>query len=167
MAPMLIRRSDDRGLVDKGWVRSRHTFSFGRYHHPDHNGFHSLIVLNEDWIEPAQGFERHAHSDTEIVTYLVSGELEHQDSLGNHQRLRAGEVMTTTTGRGLAHTESNPSPDQVLHLWQIWLLPERKRREPACAHRSFSRADKQDRFCLVVSRSGRDGSLRLGLDLEL
>jgi redox-sensitive bicupin YhaK (pirin superfamily) len=162
-----LRRSAERGLVDKGWVRSLHSFNFGRHYHPDHGGFRSLIVLNEDWIQPAQGFEPHAHSDTEIITYVLAGQLSHEDNLGNRHLLGPGDVMATTTGRGLLHTETNPSPDQELYLWQIWLLPERKRRAPACAHRHFSAEDKGGRLCLVVSRDGRQDSLRLGVDADL
>jgi redox-sensitive bicupin YhaK (pirin superfamily) len=162
-----LRRSAERGLVDKGWVRSLHSFNFGRHYHPDHGGFRSLIVFNEDWIQPGQGFEPHAHSDTEIITYVLAGQLSHEDNLGNRHLLGPGDVMATTTGRGLLHTETNPSPDQVLHLLQIWLLPERKRRAPACSHRAFTEADKRGRMCLVVSRDGREGSLRLGVDADL
>jgi hypothetical protein len=164
---MRVRRSHERGEVHKGWVRSLHTFSFGRYDDPAHRGFRSLIVLNEDWIAPGHGFERHAHSDTEIVTCVLAGPLLHEDSLGGRHVLGPGEVMATTTGRGLAHSESNASASELVHLLQIWLLPLRKRRPPTCAHRHFGDEEKRARLCLLVSRDARDGSLALGQDVDL
>src|SRR5262245_48145263 len=121
---MQIRRAGDRGHADHGWLDTYHTFSFADYHAPDHMGFRSLRVMNEDRVEPGAGFGMHPHRDMEIVTYVLTGSLEHKDSLGSGSVLRPGELQRMTAGTGILHSEFNPSATKPVHLYQIWLLPE-------------------------------------------
>src|SRR5437763_9745090 len=125
-----VRRSSDRGHFDHGWLDTRHSFSFGDYYDPEHMGFRSLRVLNEDWVAPGQGFGLHPHRDMEIVTCVLEGALEHKDSLGSGSVLRPGEMQRMTAGTGIRHSEFNPSDREPVHLIQVWLLPERKGLRP-------------------------------------
>jgi redox-sensitive bicupin YhaK (pirin superfamily) len=162
-----IRRSEDRGRTQLDWLDSRHTFSFGDYYDPDHMGFGALRVINDDRVKPAAGFGTHPHRDMEIVTYVLEGELEHKDSLGNGSRIPAGEVQRMTAGTGILHSEFNPSPAEAVHLLQIWLLPERRGLTPSYEQRHFSAEEKSGRLRLVASRNGRDKSVRVQQDVDL
>jgi redox-sensitive bicupin YhaK (pirin superfamily) len=162
-----IIQSESRGSADHGWLKARHTFSFAEYYDPARIHFGSLRVINEDRIAPGQGFGTHPHRDMEIVTYIVSGSIEHKDSMGNGTVIKAGEVQRMTAGTGVLHSEFNHSRDEELHLLQIWILPERKALEPGYEQTLFPREDKLNRLRLVGSRDGRDGSLTIHQDVDL
>src|SRR6185437_15182324 len=125
-----IRKASERGHFDHGWLDTYHTFSFGDYYDLEHMGFRSLRVMNEDRVDPGQGFGMHGHRDMEIITYVLSGSLQHRDSLGNGSAIRPGELQRMTAGTGVRHSEVNPSPTEPVHLYQIWLLPERAGLKP-------------------------------------
>jgi len=162
-----IIRSDTRGGADHGWLKAKHTFSFAEYHNPERVHFGQLRVINEDRIAPAQGFGTHPHKDMEIVTYIISGAIEHKDSMGNGTTIRAGEVQRMTAGTGVMHSEFNHSKDEELHLLQIWIFPEEKDLEPGYEQTLFAREDKLNRLRLIGSRDGRDGSLTIHQDVDL
>jgi quercetin 2,3-dioxygenase len=159
-----IRKANDRGDADHGWLKSRHTFSFGGYHDPRHMGFGALRVINEDRVQPSRGFGTHPHRDMEIVSYVVSGELGHRDTIGTGSVIRPGEVQLMSAGSGIAHSEMNPSPTTPVHFLQIWLIPERNGTAPRYDQRDFGR---DPGLRLVASPDGRDGSLRIGQDVDL
>ena len=162
-----IIRSDTRGSADHGWLKAKHTFPFAEYHDPERVHFGQLRVINEDRIAPAQGFGTHPHKDMEIVTYIISGAIEHKDSMGNGTTIRAGEVQRMTAGTGVMHSEFNHSKDKELHLLQIWMFPERKNLEPGYEQTLFTREDKLNRLRLIGSREGRDGSITIHQDVDL
>lgn len=162
-----IRRGRDRGHFNHGWLDTYHTFSFGDYFDPDQMAFRSLRVMNEDRVQPGQGFGMHGHRDMEIVTYVLSGALEHRDSLGNGSVLRPGELQRMTAGSGIRHSEFNPSASEPVHLYQIWLLPERKGLEPSYDQRPFPAAGRRGKWQLTASPDGRDGSLAIRQDAEI
>jgi redox-sensitive bicupin YhaK (pirin superfamily) len=162
-----IIRSDARGGADHGWLKAKHTFSFAEYHNPQRVHFGQLRVINEDRIAPAQGFGTHPHKDMEIVTYIISGAIEHKDSMGNGTTIHAGEVQRMTAGTGVMHSEFNHSKDEELHLLQIWIFPEEKDLEPGYEQTLFAREDKLNRLRLLGSRDGRDGSLTIHQDVDL
>ncbi len=162
-----IRKADERGHFDHGWLDTRHTFSFSRYHDPRYMGFRALRVINEDRVQPGQGFGTHGHEDMEIVTYVLSGALAHRDSLGTGSTLRPGELQRMTAGTGITHSEFNPSPTERVHLYQIWLLPEREGLEPSYEQRTFSDEERHNRLRLVASPDGTDGSLTIRQDARL
>ncbi len=162
-----IRKSNDRGAANIGWLDSRHTFSFADYHDADHMGFGSLRVINEDWIEPGQGFGTHGHQDMEIITYVISGALEHKDSMQNGSVMRYGDVQRMTAGTGIQHSEFNHSDAEQVHLLQIWILPEESALEPGYEQTSFSIDEKTDQLRLIGSQDGRNGSIRIHQDLNL
>ena len=162
-----IIRSNSRGAADHGWLKSRHTFSFADYHNPAMMGFAALRVVNEDWIEPGKGFGTHPHRDMEIVTYMIEGALEHKDNMGNGSIIRPGELQRMTAGTGVLHSEFNHSNEDQAHLLQIWILPEQKGLEPGYEQKLFPPEQKQNQWCLVGSRDGRDGSLTIHQDLNL
>lgn len=164
---MTIRRSADRGHFDHGWLDTHHTFSFADYYDPAHRGFRSLRVINEDWVQPGQGFGMHPHRDMEIITVVVSGELEHKDSLGNGAVIRPGEVQVMTAGRGIVHSEFNPSPTTPVHLLQIWIRPDRANLDPGWSQRDFSTKESRDQWKLVVSSDARMGSLSIHQDASI
>lgn len=164
---MDIIRSDNRGSADHGWLHAKHTFSFADYHNPDRVHFGKLRVINEDRIAPAQGFDTHPHRDMEIVTYIISGAIEHKDSMGNGTVIRAGEVQRMTAGTGVLHSEFNHSQDEELHLLQIWIFPESKNLEPGYEQTLFSRDQKLNQLKLIGSRDGRDGSITIHQDVDL
>ncbi len=158
--------SDSRGSANLGWLDTRHSFSFADYHDPERMGFGSLRVINEDRIAAGTGFGTHPHRDMEIVTYVIDGELEHEDSMGNGSKIRAGDVQRMTAGTGILHSEINAS-GRTTHLLQIWILPEATGLEPGYEQKAFAREDKQNRWCLLGSRDGRDGSLTIHQDIKL
>ena len=162
-----VIRSDSRGTADHGWLKSKHTFSFADYHNPSMMGFGKLRVINEDWIEPGKGFGTHPHRDMEIVTYMVEGALEHKDSMGNGSVIRPGELQRMTAGTGVLHSEFNASQTDKAHLLQIWILPEQNGLEPGYEQKLFPVEEKRNRWRLVGSRDGRDGSLTIHQDIEL
>jgi quercetin 2,3-dioxygenase len=162
-----VRRSEDRGHADHGWLVSHHTFSFSSYQDPAHMGFRALRVLNDDRVVPGQGFGTHPHSDFEIISYVVEGALEHQDSMGNGSVIQAGDVQRMTAGTGVTHSEFNHSKTESVRFLQIWVVPERRGLTPGYEQRRFGDDDKRDRLRLVVSPEGKDGSLRLHQDVSL
>ncbi|HKJ20409.1 MAG TPA: pirin family protein [Woeseiaceae bacterium] len=162
-----IIRSDDRGSADHGWLQARHTFSFAEYRNPERMHFGKVRVINEDRIAPGQGFATHPHNDMEIVTYIISGAIEHKDSMGNGTVISAGEVQRMTAGTGVLHSEFNHSKEEELHLLQIWIFPEEKNLTPGYEQTLFSREEKLNRLRLVGSRDGREGSVTIHQDVDL
>jgi redox-sensitive bicupin YhaK (pirin superfamily) len=162
-----VRKAAERGHFNHGWLDTYHTFSFGDYYDPAYLGFRSLRVINDDRVQPGQGFGMHGHRDMEIVTYVLDGALEHRDSLGNGSVLRPGELQHMTAGTGVRHSEFNPSDREAVHLYQIWLLPERKGLKPSYEQKAFSEEERRGRLRLVASPRGEDGSLRIHQDAQL
>ncbi|MEL7312610.1 MAG: pirin family protein [Pseudomonadota bacterium] len=162
-----IRSAEQRGVANFGWLDSRHTFSFGHYYDPDHMGFGPLRVINEDKVEPGQGFATHGHSDMEIISYVLDGALEHKDSLGTGSIIKPGDVQRMSAGTGVRHSEYNASKTDPVHFLQIWIIPDRKGLEPSYEQTTFSQEDKQGRLRLVGSRDGRDGSVTIHQDVDL
>ena len=162
-----IRKADKRGHFDHGWLDTYHTFSFGDYYDPAHMGFRSLRVINDDRVQPGQGFGMHGHRDMEIITYVLDGELQHKDSMGNGSILRPGELQHMSAGTGVRHSEFNPSDREGVHLYQIWLLPERKGLEPSYEQKAFADEERQGIFRLVASPTGEEGSLTIRQDARL
>jgi redox-sensitive bicupin YhaK (pirin superfamily) len=162
-----IRKSADRGHFDHGWLDTYHTFSFGDYHDPDQMGFRSLRVVNEDRVQPGRGFGMHGHRDMEIVTYVVSGQLEHKDNMGNGSIIRPGQLQRMTAGTGVRHSEFNPSDKEPVHLYQIWLLPARKGLPPSYEELAWADEKKRDGFRLLASPDGGEGALTLHQDARL
>ncbi len=162
-----VRKAAERGHFDHGWLDTYHTFSFADYYDPAHMGFRSLRVINDDRVAPGQGFGMHGHRDMEIVTYVLDGALEHQDSMGNGSIIRAGELQRMTAGTGVRHSEFNPSHTEWVHLYQIWLLPQRKGLTPSYEQLAVAEDEKRSRFRLVASPDGADGSLTIHQDARL
>ncbi len=161
-----IRRTDERGHANHGWLDTQFTFSFAEYFDPKFMGFRSLRVINEDHIEADQGFPKHGHRDMEIITYVISGELSHRDSMGNGETVRPNEIQRMTAGTGVLHSEYS-SPTEKTHLLQIWILPEKDRLEPSYEQKFFPPEEKQDKLKLVASRGGDDGSVHINQDVKL
>ena len=164
---MTIRRSADRGGGDYGWLKTRHTFSFNDYHDPRWMGFRSLRVINEDWVAPGGGFPTHPHRDMEIITYVLSGKLEHRDSLGTGSVILPGDGQRMTAGRGIRHSEANPSSTESVHLLQIWILPDENGHEPGYEQKSFPEAEKRGKLRLIASNDGAEGSVKINQDAKL
>jgi len=156
-----IRKAEERGHADHGWLNAYHTFSFAGYHDAAYMGFRSLRVMNEDRVQPGQGFGTHPHHDMEIVTYVLEGALEHQDSMGNGEVLRPGEFQRMSAGTGITHSEFNPSQTELLHLYQIWLMPEQKGIEPSYEQRRFNDVGRTNQLRLVASPDAAEGSLKI------
>lgn len=164
---LTIRSAQDRGVANFGWLDSRHTFSFGNYHDPKYMGFADLRVINEDFVDPGQGFPTHGHQDMEIVTYILDGALEHKDSIGTGSTIFPGDVQRMSAGTGIRHSEFNASQSENVHLLQIWILPEKKGIEPSYEQKHFTEADKRGKLRLVGSPDGRDGSVVIHQDIDL
>ncbi|MEO0480465.1 MAG: pirin family protein [Planctomycetota bacterium] len=162
-----VRRSDDRGHANHGWLDSYHTFSFADYMDPRFMGVGHLRVINEDRVEPAKGFPTHGHRDMEILSYVLSGVLEHKDSMGNGSQMRPGDVQLMSAGTGVTHSEFNASQSEGLHFLQMWIGPKERGTEPRYEQKSFSVEDRSGRLRLVVSPDGADGSLTIGQDARL
>lgn len=162
-----IRPAQERGAANFGWLDSKHTFSFGNYYDPKHMGFASLRVINDDKIQAKGGFPTHGHQDMEIVTYVLSGSLKHEDSIGNGSIIQPGDVQRMSAGTGILHSEFNASATDSVHLLQIWLLPEQAGLEPSYEQTYFAPEEKQGRLRLVGSRDGRDGSVTIHQDVNL
>jgi redox-sensitive bicupin YhaK (pirin superfamily) len=164
---LTIRKSEDRGHFDFGWLDTRHTFSFGDYYDPRHVGFRALRVINEDVVRGGGGFGTHPHRDMEIVTYVLSGALAHEDSMGNGSTIRPDDVQRMSAGTGVTHSERNGSPSVPVHLLQIWLLPARPGTPPSYEQKAFPAEEKRGRLRLVGARDGRDGAVTIHQDVAL
>ena len=162
-----VRRSKDRGHADHGWLDTYHTFSFASYQDRKHMHFSDLRVMNEDVVAPGRGFSTHEHDNMEIVTYVLSGELAHRDSLGSTEVLRPGEVQRMSAGSGIAHSEFNPSRTEPVHLLQIWLFPAEENTTPSYEQKAFPIKEEPNRLHLLVSPGGENGSLKIGQDTRL
>ncbi len=162
-----LRKAEDRGVADHGWLKSFHTFSFADYYDPAHMGVGNLRVINDDRIAPGTGFGTHGHRDMEIVSYVLEGELAHRDSMGNGAAIRPGEVQRMTAGTGVRHSEFNHAQGQATHFLQIWLLPSRAGLEPGYEQKAFAEADKRGRLRLVAAPDGRDGAVTLHADASI
>ena len=162
-----IIRAESRGAADHGWLKAKHSFSFADYFDPSRMGFASIRVINEDRIEPGQGFGTHPHKDMEIVTYIIDGALEHKDSMGNGSVIRAGDVQRMTAGTGVHHSEFNHSETETVHLLQIWILPEENSLQPGYEQQHFDRKDKLNQWRLIASRDARESSMRVHQAVDL
>ncbi len=162
-----VRRANERGHFNHGWLDTYHTFSFSRYFDRRHMGFRALRVMNEDWIAAGRGFGTHDHDDMEIVTYVLEGSLAHRDSLGSGDILKPGELQRMTAGTGISHSEFNASETEPVHLYQIWLLPERPGLTPSYEQKAIPAEERHNRLRLVASPDGRDGSLTIHQDARL
>lgn len=162
-----LRRDEERGHANHGWLDSWHSFSFAGYHDPRHMGFGSLRVINEDWINAGAGFGTHGHRDMEIITYVLEGELAHRDSMGNGSVIRPGDVQRMSAGRGVQHSEANPSQVNRTHLLQIWIEPNVTGIDPGYEEKRFSPDQKRGRLQLIASPDGADGSVLIHQDARL
>lgn len=161
---MTIRPAEQRGHAEHGWLDSHHTFSFANYFDPQHMGFRALRVINEDRVDPGQGFGKHSHHDMEIISYVLDGALEHRDSLGTGSVIRPGDVQRMSAGTGVAHSEFNASKTDRVHFLQIWLIPSERGVKPSYEQKTFGREEKDGKLRLVASHDGRDGSLTIHTD---
>jgi quercetin 2,3-dioxygenase len=164
---MQVRRSDERGLAEHGWLHSRHSFSFAEYYDPNFMGWGNLRVINEDRIAPGTGFGTHGHRDMEIISYVLKGELAHQDSMGNIESISPGEVQRMSAGSGVRHSEFNHAPNQTTHFLQIWIEPNQRGIAPSYEQKRFSDEEKTGRLRLVASPNGAEGSVTIHADAAL
>jgi len=164
---LTIRRAKERGHFNHGWLNTYHTFSFDQYHDPRYMGFRNLRVINEDFVSPGFGFPTHGHRDMEIITYILEGALKHEDSMGNGSVIRPGDVQRMTAGTGVRHSEQNASKEQLVHLLQIWILPNEKNLSPGYEQKAFSTDERRDRFRLIASEDGREGSVKVHQDVSV
>jgi redox-sensitive bicupin YhaK (pirin superfamily) len=162
-----IRPSQERGGGNHGWLKTHHTFSFSDYWDPKWMGFRSLRVINEDWVAPNNGFPTHPHRDMEIITYVLEGAIEHKDSMGTGSVIRPGEIQHMSAGTGVTHSEYNPSNTELLHLLQIWIMPENKGIPPSYDQKSTGLADHPGELRLIASRDGSSGSVKINQDTRL
>jgi redox-sensitive bicupin YhaK (pirin superfamily) len=156
-----LRKSEQRGVANIGWLHSRHSFSFGEYYDPQHVGFGPLLVINEDQVQPGRGFGTHGHRNMEIISYVLSGELTHKDSMGNGSVIRPGDVQRMSAGTGVTHSEFNPSQTELVHFLQIWIEPSRHGVTPSYEQLYIDSAAKRGVLRIIASPDGRDGSVRL------
>ena len=166
MSSIVIRKAEARGHANHGWLDTRHTFSFASYYDPAHVGFRSLLVLNEDRVSPGKGFGTHPHADMEIISYVVEGALEHQDSLGTKAVMKAGDVQRISAGRGVRHSEYNASAKDPVHFLQIWLEPDAEGVTPEYAERSFGGIEPGS-LQLIASKGGRNDSISIHQDADV
>jgi redox-sensitive bicupin YhaK (pirin superfamily) len=162
-----IRKAEQRGHFDFGWLNTYHSFSFGDYYDPKHTRFRTLRVINEDFVQPGHGFPTHGHRDMEIVTYILEGALEHRDSMGTGSIIRRGDAQRMSAGTGVTHSEANPSPDTPVHLLQIWIFPLEQDLQPEYEEKRFSDDEKRNRLRLIVSPNGDDGAVRIHQDAKI
>jgi redox-sensitive bicupin YhaK (pirin superfamily) len=162
-----VRSAQARGNANFGWLDSKHTFSFGNYYDPKHMGFSSLRVINEDKVQPGKGFGTHSHRDMEIISYVLEGELEHKDSIGNGSVIRPGDVQRMSAGTGIAHSEFNASNTDLVHFLQIWILPNQAGIEPSYEQKHFDLAEQQGKLRLVASPDGKNNSVTIHQDANL
>lgn len=164
---IILRKSSERGYAHHGWLESWHSFSFADYHDPAHVRFGPLRVINEDIVQPGTGFDMHGHRDMEILTYVLSGTLRHRDSMGHGEDIHYGEVQVMSAGMGVQHSEVNPSPDEAVHLLQIWIMPDRQGLTPAYQQKNFALGNKRGRWCLLASPDSAQGSLLIHQDTRV
>ena len=162
-----IRQAKERGHFDHGWLNTYHTFSFDQYYDPRHMGFRNLRVINEDFVAGGRGFPTHGHRDMEIITYILEGALNHEDSMGNGSAIRPGDVQRMTAGTGVRHSEKNASDTERVHLLQIWILPNTVGLEPGYEQKAFTEDERRGQLRLIASEDGRDGSVHLNQDVSL
>jgi redox-sensitive bicupin YhaK (pirin superfamily) len=162
-----IRKSEERGHFDFGWLDTYHTFSFDQYYDPAHMHWRSLRVINEDHVDPSQGFPTHSHRDMEIITYILSGALEHRDSMDNGSVIRPGDVQRMSAGTGVSHSEFNPSSTEVCHLLQIWILPNARNLPPSYEQRLFGKEERRGKLRLIAGDDGREGSVTIHQDARV
>ena len=162
-----IRKANERGHFNHGWLNTYHTFSFDQYYDPRYMGFRVLRVINEDFVASGRGFPMHAHRDMEIITYILEGALQHEDSMGNGSVIRPGDVQRMTAGTGVRHSEKNPSPSEAVHLLQIWILPHTVGLDPSYEQKAFNTDERHNQLRLIASEDGRDGSVLMHQDVSL
>src|ERR1041385_3605723 len=162
-----IRKSEERGHLNHGWLDTYHTFSFDQYYDPAHLHFRSLRVINEDRVASGQGFPTHSHRDMEIITYILSGALEHRDSMGNGSVIRPGDVQRMTAGTGVAHSEFNPSDSESVHLLQIWIMPNARNLTPGYEQKFFGEDQRRNKLRLIASPNGSDGAVKINQDARV
>jgi quercetin 2,3-dioxygenase len=161
-----IRKSEERGHANHGWLQSKHSFSFAEYYDPKHVHFRGLRVINEDWVAGGKGFGMHPHRDMEILTWVRAGKLEHADTMGNRRTIEPGELQAMTAGSGLFHSEYNPSADQQVHLFQIWIMPELRGVQPGYDQKTFDATERNGKFQTLASSDGEKGSLVINADAK-
>jgi redox-sensitive bicupin YhaK (pirin superfamily) len=162
-----LRKAQDRGIANLGWLNSRHTFSFGHYYDPHQQGFSDLLVINDDRVQPDKGFDTHPHADMEIFSYVLEGALEHKDSMGTGSIIKPGDVQMMSAGTGIRHSEFNPSKTDLVHFLQIWIVPEQKQVPPRYQQVHFDESQKRGRLCLIISPDGKEGSLSVYQDVKV
>ena len=162
-----LRPSSDRGKASLGWLDSRHTFSFGHYYDPQQQGFSDLLVINEDHVQPGKGFGTHPHNDMEIFSYVLTGALEHRDSMGTGSVIRPGDAQMMSAGSGITHSEFNPSQEELLHFLQIWIVPDKKGVPPRYQQQRFDESERRGRLRLIISPDGAESSLSVYQDVRV